>query len=260
VGTTPPGPAGSANGNPACNRIPTDQQAVVNGRRQVMTDKTALDATHQKLNVDRASGQVSIENARQSVIAAQNNLDAVRSDRPFDIEQQVALVASAQAQVAAAQRDVDNTVLRAPVAGTVSVINGVPGEYIGPSQNTTPLAPGSFAPIPGVAGGGANSSVSLGNSDNGPQRPGGNQFLVLSEINTFQVVVPFEESDAAKVAAGSYPGRDGGRRCSHWQQHLQRDQLLRHSRAERDRSATQGWSNRSNTGGDQPGRGRSHRS
>jgi HlyD family secretion protein len=200
VGTTPPGPAGSANGNPACNRIPTDQQAVVNGRRAVLTDKSALDAAQQKLNVDRASGQVSVENARQSVITAQNNLDAVRSDRPFDIEQQVALVASAQAQVAAAQRDVDETVLRAPVAGTVSAINGVAGEYIAPSQNTSPLAPGSFAPIPGVAGPAGNSSVSLGNPSNGAQRPGGNQFLVLSEINTFQVVVPFEESDAAKVA------------------------------------------------------------
>lgn len=200
VGTTPPGPAGSANGNPACNRIPMDQQAVVDGRRAVLADKSALDTAQQKLNVDRASGQVSIENARQSVITAQSNLDAVRSDRPFDIEQQVALVASAQAQVAAAQRDVDNTVLRAPVAGTVSVINGVPGEYINPSQNTTPVAPGTFASIPGVAGGGANSSVSLGNPATGAQRPGGTQFLVLSEINTFQVVVPFEESDAAKVA------------------------------------------------------------
>ncbi len=199
VGTTPPGPAGSANGNPACNRIPMDQQAVVNGRRAVLTDKSALDTAQQKLNIDRATGQVSVENARQSVITAQSNLDAVRSDRPFDIEQQVALVASAQAQVAAAQRDVDQTVLRAPVAGTVSVINGVPGEYITPSQNTSPLAPGTFAPIPGVAGSAGNSSVSLGNSATGAQRPGGTQFLVLSEINTFQVVVPFEESDAAKV-------------------------------------------------------------
>ncbi len=199
VGTTPPGPAGSANGNPACNRLAQDQQAVINGRRQVLSDKTALDAAQQKLNIDRASGQVTVENARQSVVTARNNLDAVRSDRPFDIEQQVALVASAQAQVAAAQRDVENTVLRAPVAGTVSVINGVPGEYVSPSQNTSPLAPGTFAPIPGIAGA-ANSSTSLGNPSTGAQRPGGTQFLVLSEINTFQVVVPFEESDAAKVA------------------------------------------------------------
>ncbi|MGH4007253.1 MAG: efflux RND transporter periplasmic adaptor subunit [Pseudonocardiaceae bacterium] len=191
------GPGGGGSGNPACNRIPMDQQAVVNARRQVLSDKTALDAAQQKLNVDRASGQVSIENARQSVVTAKNNLEAVASDRPFDIEQQVALVASAQAQVAAAQRDVDNAVLRAPVAGTVSVINGVAGEYVQPSANTSPLAPGTEAPIPGVE---VNSSLSLGGTTTGPQRPGGTQFLVLSEINTFQVVVPFEETDAAKVA------------------------------------------------------------
>ncbi len=200
VPETGTGPGGGGSGNPACNRIPEDQRAVVNARRQVLSDKTALDAAQQKLNVDRSSGQVSIENARQSVVAAKNNLDAVGSERPFNIEQQVALVASAQAQVAAAQRDVDNTVLRAPVGGTVSVINGVVGEFVQPSANTSPLAPGSNAPIPGLDGSAANSSISLGNAATGAQRPGGTQFLVLSEINTFQVVVPFEESDASKVA------------------------------------------------------------
>ncbi len=194
------GPGGGGNGNPACNRIPDDQQAVVNARRQVLSDKAALDAAQQRLKVDRASGLVSIENARQSVVTARNNLDAAISGRPFDIEQQVALVASAQASVAAAQRDVDNTVLRAPVVGTVSAINGAVGEYVQASTGVTPLAPGSTAPIPGVAGGTPSTSISLGNTANGAQRPGGTQFLLLSEINTFQVVVPFEESDAAKVA------------------------------------------------------------
>jgi HlyD family secretion protein len=193
------GPGGGGNGNPACNRIPADQQAVVTARRQVLSDKTALDAAQQKLSVDRASGLVSIENARQSVVTAQNNLDAVGSERPFNIDQQVALVASAQAAVAAAQRDVDSTVLRAPVAGTVSALNGVVGEYVSPSSHTSPLAPGTDAPIPGLTGSAANSSLGLGNPATGAQRPGGTQFLVLSEINTFQVVVPFEESDAAKV-------------------------------------------------------------
>jgi HlyD family secretion protein len=194
------GPGGGGNGNPACNRLPDDQQAVVSARRQVLADKNTLDAAQQRLKVDRASGEVSIENARQSVVTAQNNLEAVASDRPFDIEQQVALVASAQAAVAAAQRDVDNTVLRAPAVGTVSAINGTVGEYVQASTGVTPLAPGSTAPIPGVAGGTPSTSVSLGNSSTDAQRPGGTQFLLLSEINTFQVVVPFEESDAAKVA------------------------------------------------------------
>ncbi|HEY6422145.1 MAG TPA: HlyD family efflux transporter periplasmic adaptor subunit [Pseudonocardiaceae bacterium] len=193
------GPPGSAVGNPACNRIPMDQTAVSNARRQLITDKTAVEAAQQKLNVDRASGQVSIENARQGVVSAQNTLDAAGSDRPFNIDQQAALVASVQTAVALAQRDVDNTVLRAPVAGTVSAINGAVGEFLQSSNGITPLAPGATAPIPGVTGTAVSNSLASSPSG-GAQRPGGVQFMVLSDVNTFQVVVPFEESDAAKVA------------------------------------------------------------
>ena len=196
------GPNGSAGGggNPACNRIPTDQTNLVNARRTVLMDKNTLTAAQQKLNVDRAAGQVSIENARQSVVTAQNTLEAAATNRPFTIDQQVALVASIQAQVAAAQRDVENTVLRAPVGGTVSVINGVVGEFLQPSSGVSPLAPGSTAPIPGLNGVTSNSSTSLGNPATGAARPGGTPFMVLDNVNTFQVIVPFEESDAAKVA------------------------------------------------------------
>jgi HlyD family secretion protein len=198
-GGTGPG-GGSTSGNPACNRLAQDQTNVANGRRTVLTDKNNLVAAQQKLNVDRATGLVSIENARQSVVTAQNSLESAATDRPFDIDQQVALVASVQAQVAAAQRDVDNTVLLAPVAGTVSVINGTIGEFVQPSSGTSPLAPGVSAAIPGLNGVTSNSSTSLGNPATGAQRPGGTQFMVLDDVNTFQVVVPFEESDAAKVA------------------------------------------------------------
>ncbi len=197
-GTGPGGGGGS--GNPACNRLADDQTNVVNARRTVLTDKNTLSTAQQKLNLDRTTGQVSIENARQSVVTAQNNLEAAASDRPFDIDQQVALVASIQAQVAGAQRDVDNTTLRAPVGGTVSVINGVVGEFLQPSSGTSPLAPGVSAAIPGLNGVTSNSSSSLGNPATGAARPGGTQFLVLDDVNTFQVVVPFEESDALKVA------------------------------------------------------------
>jgi HlyD family secretion protein len=201
TGTGGSGTTGSGgSGNPACNRIATDQQAVVNARRTVLMDKAALVAAQQKENVDRTQGQVSIENARQGVVTAQNSLDTAATDRPFNIDQQVALVASIAAQVEAAQRDVENTVLRAPVTGTVSAINGLVGEFLQPSTGVSALAPGSTAPIPGLSGTSSNSSLSLGNPATGAQRPGGTQFMVLDNINTFQVVVPFEESDAAKVA------------------------------------------------------------
>ncbi len=197
-GTAPGGGGGS--GNPACNRLSQDQTNVVNARRTVLADKASLSTAQQKLNLDRTTGQVSIENARQSVVTAQNNLDSTATDRPFNIDQQVALVAGAQSQVAAAQRDVDNTTLRAPVGGTVAVLNGVVGEYVQPSSGTSPLAPGVNAAIPGLNGVTSNSSSTLGNPATGAARPGGTQFLVLDDVNTFQLIAPFEESDALKVA------------------------------------------------------------
>ncbi|MGH3426317.1 MAG: efflux RND transporter periplasmic adaptor subunit, partial [Mycobacteriales bacterium] len=177
-----------------------DQSNVFNASSQVVYDKSVLVAAQQKENVDRTQGQVTIENARQNVVTAQNNLRSSASDRPFNIDQQVALVAEYSADVAAAQRDVDDTVLRAPVGGTVAVINGAVGEFIQPSSGTSPLAPGASAAIPGLNGVTSSSSSSLGNPATGAQRPGGTQFIVLDDVNSFQVVVPFEESDAAKVA------------------------------------------------------------
>ncbi|MBV9141303.1 MAG: HlyD family efflux transporter periplasmic adaptor subunit [Pseudonocardiales bacterium] len=205
AGTTGSGITGSRpvrTGNSTCNNIPQDQTNVANAQQLVMTDKATLVANQQKENVDRAQGQVSIEQARQNVVTAQNNLQFAATNRPFTIDQQAGLVANLAAQVASAQRDVDNTVLHAPVAGTVSAINGTVGEYIIPGNSngfTVPLAPGSQAPIPGLNGQTQNS-LSLGGTTTGPQRPGGTQFLVLSDVNSFQVVVPFEEADAAKIS------------------------------------------------------------
>jgi HlyD family secretion protein len=178
---------------------PADQQAVAAAKQKVVASKGALDSAKQKRQVDWANGQVQIENARQGVVTAQNNADASGSDRPHNIDQQAALVASTRALVEQAQRDVENCTLKAPVAGTVSVLNGAVGEFLTASSGTSALAPGSDASIPGASGstgGGAAAAAATGAS---PSRPGGTQFLVLNNIDQFQVVVPFNESDAATI-------------------------------------------------------------
>lgn len=176
-------------------------QNVTAAQRQVIASQTAYNAAKNKEDVDSATGDVSIENARQSVVSAQNSVNSAGTDRPSDIAAQTAAVASARAEVALAQRDVDNAVLRAPVAGTVSAINGALGEFVGSaSSGTTPLAPGTNAPIPGVGAAATSDQSNGGGVGPSATRPGGNAFMVLNDLNTFQVVVPFEESDAAKVA------------------------------------------------------------
>jgi HlyD family secretion protein len=177
------------------------QSNTMSAQQKLSASQSALRAAEQKRDSDRASGQVSIETAQQSVVTARNSVDLSRSDRPHAIDQQEALVDAAKASVAQARHDLDNTTLRAPAAGTVTALNGAVGEYVSPSSGTSALAPGSDATLPGVSGatsgGSANSAAAL--AGGGPARPGGTQFLVLSDIDQFQVVASFNETDAAAL-------------------------------------------------------------
>jgi HlyD family secretion protein len=178
-----------------------DRTSLTTAKSSLLTAQTSYDAAKHTLDVDDTQAKIAEENARQSVVTAQNSLNSDSSDRAPNIAAQAALVANGRALVANAQRDLDNTVLYAPVAGTVSSITGAVGEWIGAGGGTSALAPGTDAAIPGV-GAAATADQSSASASGAPSatRPGGSAFIVLNNINTFQVVVPFEESDAAKVA------------------------------------------------------------
>jgi len=183
----------AASSNPACMQVGTLQSAQTQADRQVVASRTALEQAEARRDVDEASSRVQVENARQGVVTAQNNLESAQTDRPSLIAQQRGLVAVSQAAVASAQKDVDDTVLRATADGTIAALNGAVGEVLAPSAGTTPLAPGSTGAIPGAD---TPTSPAAGTVT----RPGGTQFLVLDNVDTFEVVVPFEESDAVRVS------------------------------------------------------------
>jgi HlyD family secretion protein len=180
-----------------------DPQAKAAADQKVVADQAALSTALQKRELDRSSGQVSIENAQLAVTTARNTLDTSESDRPHTIDQQRALVAAARAAVAQAERELTDTTLRAPVAGTVTALNGAVGEYVAASIGTSALAPGTDAAIPGASGSSASSNSAVGSAAAAsaalPSRPGGTQFLVLSDIDQLQVVAMFNESDAARL-------------------------------------------------------------
>jgi HlyD family secretion protein len=179
----------------------TDTTSLNTAKSNLLTARASYDTAKHTLDVDDTTSRISVENARSTVVTSQNTLDQSRSDKSPDIAAQAALVANGRALVANAQRDLDNTVLYAPVAGTISSITGAVGEYVGSGGGTSALAPGTDASIPGV-GAAATSDQSSASASGAPSatRPGGTAFMVINNINTFQVVVPFEESDAAKVA------------------------------------------------------------
>jgi HlyD family secretion protein len=190
--TTPTPPTTPApTTDPACEALRTDQQAVQTAKANVVASQTALDAAEHQRDTDRATGRVNIANAESAVSDAQSQLDSAGNDAPADIDVQAAVVRDAENTVADAQQALDNTVLRAPVAGTVSAVNGAVGDFVAAAGGATPLAPGTDARIPAAAG----SAGDAGTADSG----GNGAFITLNDLQTFQLVVPFEESDAAQV-------------------------------------------------------------
>lgn len=190
---------------PSSSNCTSAQAAYSAAVQRVVASQSALRSAEQKRNLDQASGQVSIENAQQAVVTARNTAETSKSDRPHSIDEQKALVSAARAAVAQAERDLANTTLRAPAAGTVTALNGAVGEYVAASTGTSALAPGTDATIPGASGassGGTTNGTTALAAASTPARPGGNQFLVLSDIDQLQVVALFTESDAAALTEG----------------------------------------------------------
>ncbi|GAA4809149.1 hypothetical protein GCM10023200_53620 [Actinomycetospora chlora] len=151
-----------------------------------------------------AAGDLQVEQARQGVVQAQNNLDAAEAQRPHTLDAAEAAVDGARAGVNTARQNLENTTLRAPSAGTVTALNGVVGEFVGASSGTTAQAPGGAAAIPGAPAASAASGAAGAAGGTTPTRPGGAQFVVLDDASALQVVVPFQEEDAAAIAVGQH--------------------------------------------------------
>lgn len=167
---------------------------VQSAQRTVLLSETALDQAENAENTAATQGRISVANARRSVVDAESQLDGAGRDKPADTAVQAASVRDALLAVDGATRDLENATLRAPVDGTVSAINGSVGEFLAAAGGATSQAPGSTARLPAATGGtdAAAASSSAGSASGGA-------FITLTDIDTFQLVVPFEESDAAQV-------------------------------------------------------------
>jgi HlyD family secretion protein len=199
-GGGPGGGGGAMQQGDPCQSQKTAVTTAYGGTGGYLSAKAAYRQAKYTEDVDHAQGVITIRQAQSVVVQNQGGLDSSRTDRPSNIAAQRAAVANQVAAVANAQHAVDNTILYAPVGGQVSAVTGAVGEYLpGSSSVTTALAPGTDASIPGV--GAAATSDQSGNASSGisATRPGGGAFIILNNVNSYQVVVPFEESDASKV-------------------------------------------------------------
>jgi HlyD family secretion protein len=148
---------------------------------QCSQEQAQLANDKSKQNMDAISGQSRINSASQQITSSRDNLAVQTQVKPNALASSQAQVASAQAQVQTAQVALNQTTLTAPTSGVVISINGVPGETAGAG---TAQAPGSLAPQPSSSAG-----------------SGASVFIVIDDNSSFVAVMPFAETDAAKLAA-----------------------------------------------------------
>jgi HlyD family secretion protein len=161
--------------------VSTDQTTLntMSAAVQVNTDQTRVNSDLVKQQQDKVSGQHSINAAAAQVTSAKDQLTTQTQSKPNQILSAQAQLASANTAVQTAQQNLNATTLFAPIDGNVNAINGVVGESVGPGQGSTAQAPGTTAPLPSA---GASTS-----------------FMVIGNDSAMEVIVPFAESDAARV-------------------------------------------------------------
>ena len=150
---------------------------------QCSQDRAQLANDQNKQNMDALSGQSRINAAAQQITSARDNLTVQSQVKPNSVSAAQAQVSSAQAQVQSAELALNETTLTAPTSGVIVSINGVPGESVaGGGSGATAQAPGSLAPQPSSS-------------------PAATGFMVIDDNSSYIAVMPFAETDAARLAA-----------------------------------------------------------
>ena len=172
------------------------QTQIATAYRGVTGDQSRVSADQAKVNADNTQVQA----AQFSVSNAQDSYNSQAVNRPATIEQQQAAVSSAQAQVTTAQQNVDAATLTAPISGVVSALNaGVGDSVTAGGSSSGAQAPGTTALLPNSSGSTGGGSTSASGSSGGG---GSSGFMTLITDNAYEAIVPFAESDAARIQGG----------------------------------------------------------
>jgi macrolide-specific efflux system membrane fusion protein len=147
-------------------------------------DEAAAEPTPTPTPGQQTQTQTQSQSQGQSPEVAVSNAEASLARAKADKEQ-------ADQNLEAAQSDVAATTLKAPIAGTVTAINGTVGSVAGGSSGSG--STGSTGTGQGAASGGSSSTSS--------STAAGTGFVDISDLRTLQVVASFPEADAVKIKA-----------------------------------------------------------
>jgi HlyD family secretion protein len=130
---------------------------------------------------------LTVQQQEQSVATARANVDGAVD--PSTVSKARAQVAQDQATVAADAKAVTETVLRAPISGTVTAVNASVGDTVGSSSSSSSSSSSGGG---AVTGGGATTDAATS----------GSGVVTIENLKKLEVIAGFAEADAIKIKPG----------------------------------------------------------
>lgn len=176
--------------------VQTVESTVTQAESQQTSAQSGLTTAQQSKTAGEMQDAQAIQTAQSQVTSAQNQYNSTvvsnavkqQAPKPEELAQAQASIVSAQGQVATAQKNEDDTLLRAPVAGTVAAVNGIVGQQSSASSSSSANSSSSSA-----------SSSSATSSSSSSSSSG---FIQLTNVDVLDVKVGMTETDAPKVKIG----------------------------------------------------------
>jgi multidrug efflux pump subunit AcrA (membrane-fusion protein) len=151
--------------------------------------------------VDPAASERSLDAARADLDAANDSLTRAQ-DAGSDTSTAENAVEQAQLEVDQAQAAVDGCTLKAPMAGTITAVNGTIGSSssgTGSSSSSSSSSSRSGGGSTGGGTGGGGSGSGSGSSGSSSSSSSGSGFIEIDDLTRLEVTAAFAEADATKL-------------------------------------------------------------
>ena len=171
----------AANSVTAAQESLADAQDAAEAAAEASASPTPTPTNGQQQTQSQNQGQT--QNPEVAVSNAEASLARAKADKE-----------QADQDVEGAQAAVNATTLKAPIAGTITAINGSVGSVTGGSSTGSGSASGS--------GSGSTSGQGSGSTSSSTTTTSGSGFVDISDLKALQVVASFAEADAIKIKPG----------------------------------------------------------
>ncbi|TCC25023.1 efflux RND transporter periplasmic adaptor subunit [Kribbella speibonae] len=175
----------SANSVTAAEETLSDAQEALEEAEEASASPspTPTPSNGQQQQTQQSQGQGQSQSPEVAVSNAEASLAKAKADKE-----------QSDQNVEAAQAAVDATTLKAPIAGTITAINGSVGSVAGGSSSNSSSNSSSGSAGQGSTSGQGSASTSTTTSGTG--------FVDMADLKSLQVVAAFAEADAIKIKAG----------------------------------------------------------